>query len=148
MAPFEVHWDPFDPADPGPCLKVIVMNAFDYIKAGRDIGLEYPEPHAITALIDTGSPFTIISKTFAKNWKLVQTGARSPIRTMGGDCLCDEYSGSMSFPDSNLPPIGTLRLRGTDFNREPFYSCIIGRDVLKNWDIRFDGHRKRITISA
>ena len=75
MAPFEVHWDPFDAADPGPCLKVVVMNAYDYIEAGRAIGLEYPEPHAITALIDTGSPFTIISKTFAKNWKLVQTGA-------------------------------------------------------------------------
>jgi hypothetical protein len=123
------------------------MNAYDYIEAGRAIGLEYPEPHAITALIDTGSPFTIISKTFAKNWKLVQTGARSPIRTMSGDCLCDEYSGSISFPGSNLPPIGTLRIRGADFNREPFYSCLIGRDVLKNWDIRFNGRAKLVTIS-
>lgn len=148
MAPFEAHWDPFDQADPGPCLKVIVMNAFDYIEAGRTIGLEYPQPHPITALIDTGSPFTIISKTFARNWKLVQTGARSPMRTMGGDFLADEYSGSISFPGSNIPSIGTLRFRGADFNREPYYSCLIGRDILKNWDIRFDGRARRLTITT
>jgi hypothetical protein len=148
MAPLQVYWNPFDPADPGPCLKVIVMNTRDYIEAGRAIGLEYPEPHAITALIDTGSPFTIISRTFATNWKLVQTGARSPIRTMGGDFLCDEYSGLISFPGSNLPRIEILRIRGVDFNREPFYSCIIGRDILKNWDIRFNGRAKCVTIAA
>jgi len=148
MTPFEAFWDPFDQGDPGPCLKVIVMNSYASIDAGRAIGLEYPEPHSITALIDTGSPFTIISRTFAKNWKLVQTGARSPIKTLGGDSLCDEYSGSISFPGTNLPAIGTLRLRGTDFNREPSYACLIGRDVLKNWDIRFDGRAKRFSITV
>jgi Retroviral aspartyl protease len=145
---FQVYWNPFDQADPGPCVKVIVMNTCETIEAGREIGFEYPAPKAITALIDTGSPFTIISRTFANNWKLVQTGARSPIRTMGGDCLCDEYSGSISFPDSNLPEIGIVRLRAVDFNREPFYSCLIGRDILKNWDIRFDGRSKRVTIAG
>jgi len=124
------------------------MNTDDTIRAGRAVGLEYPQPHAITALIDTGSPFTVISRTFAKNWKLIQTGAQSPIRTMGGDCLCDEYSGSISFPDSTLPGIEILRLRGVDFNREPFYSCLIGRDVLKGWDIRFNGRAKQVTITV
>jgi hypothetical protein len=148
MARCQVYWNPFDPADPGPCVKVVVMNTYETIEAGREIGLEYPAPHAITALIDTGSPFTIISRTFAKNWKLVQTGARSPIRTMGGDCLCDEYSSSISFPDTNLPRIEVLRLRAVDFNREPFYSCLIGRDILKNWNICFDGRAKLVTITV
>ena len=129
-------------------MKVIVMNTHETIEAGREIGFEYPAPHAITALIDTGSPFTIISRTFAQNWRLVQTGARSPIRTMGGDCLCDEYSGSISFPNSNLPGIEILQLRAVDFNREPFYSCLIGRDILKNWDISFDGRAKLVTITV
>jgi hypothetical protein len=123
------------------------MNTRATIEAGREIGLEYPAPHAITALIDTGSPFTIISRIFAKNWKLVQTGAQSPIRTMGGDCLCDEYSGSISFPHSQLPGIEILRILAVDFNREPFYSCIIGRDIIKYWDIRFDGRAKQVTIT-
>jgi hypothetical protein len=148
MAMHQVYWNPFDPADPGPCVKVIVMNTNETIEAGRKIGLEYPAPHAITALIDTGSPFTIISRIFAKNWKIVQTGAQSPIRTMGGDCLCDEYSGSISFPDSNIPGVEILRLRAVDFNREPFYSCLIGRDILKNRDIRFDGRARLVTITV
>jgi len=144
----QVSWNPFDPADPGPCIRVIVMNTREAIEAGREIGLEYPEPHSITALLDTGSPFTIVSKTFAKNRKLVLTNAGMPIRTMGGDCSCDEYSGSVSFPGSDLPTIAVLRIRAADFNQEPFFSCIIGRDVLRNWDVCFDGRARRVTISA
>ncbi len=66
---------------------------------------------------------------------------------MGGDCLCDEYSGSVSFPDSQLPRAETVRLLAADFNREPFYSCVIGRDILRNWDIRFDGRNRVVMIT-
>ena len=83
-------------------MKVIVANTDETIKAGNALGLEYPTPHAITALLDTGSPFTIVSRTFARNRKLFLTNAAVPIRTIGGDCKCDEHSGSISFPDSNL----------------------------------------------
>jgi len=148
MAPFEVFWNPFDQADPGPCMKVVVTNTAETIEAGRLLGLEYPAPQAITALLDTGSPFTIVSRTFAKNWKLFQTNAGVPIRTMGGDCLCDEYCADISFPDSGLACVQSLRVRGADFNREPFYSCIIGRDILKNWDVRFYGKAKSVTIKC
>jgi hypothetical protein len=144
----ELKWDPFDSFDPGPLIRVVLTNTDDVIREGRAIGLEFPPPHAQMALLDTGSPFTFVSRTFAEKWKLFQTGARNPIRTMGGDWLCDEYSGSMSFPDSNLPRVEILRIRGADFNREPFFSCVIGRDVLKNWDIRFDGRARRVTITA
>lgn len=148
MATFDLFWNPFDSADPGPCLKIIVMNTYATIEAGRAIGLEYPGPQAITALLDTGSPFTIISRTFAKNWKLFQTNAGIPIRTIGGDCLCDEYCASISFPGSDLPLIETLRIRAADFHREPFYACIIGRDILRNWDIKFDGRAKCVRIES
>lgn len=147
MGTFQQHWDPFDQADPGPCIKIIVTNTDETIQAGRALGLEYPQPVAITALIDTGSPFTVVSRTFAKNRKLIQTNAGTPIRTIGGDCRCDEYSGSISFPNSNLKGIGTLRILAADFEREPFYSCLIGRDVLRNWKITFDAPSKRITIT-
>jgi len=147
MTPYRVFWNPFDQSDPGPCLKVVVMNTHDTIEAGRAIGLEYPRAHPITALLDTGSPFTIVSRTIAKNWKLFQTNAGIPIRTLAGDCLCEEYCASISFPDSALPDVEALRIRAADFNREPFYSCIIGRDILRNWDIRFDGRAKCVEIN-
>jgi hypothetical protein len=148
MPTFQVTWNPFDQADLGPCMKAIVMNTDDTIEAGRAVGWDYPAPHAITALLDTGSPFTIVSRIFARNRKLFLTNAAVPIRTIGGDCLCEEHSGSVSFPDSNLPRIETMRILAADFNREPFYSCVIGRDILKYWNVRFDGRAKCITIKA
>jgi hypothetical protein len=143
-----VKWDPFDQTDPGPCIKIVVANTDDTIEAGSAIGLEFPAPQAITALLDTGSPFTIVSRTFARNRKLFLTNPATPIRTMGGDCMCEEYSGSVSFPDSNLPSFETMRLLAADFNREPYYSCVIGRDILRHWNVRFDGRAKCVTIAG
>lgn len=122
------------------------MPTDEEMRIGREIGLEYPTPHPVTALLDTGSPFTIVSKVFAKNRKLAITNRNVPIRTIGGSCLCDEYSCSISFPDSNLPTIEILRIRAGEFNREPYYSCLIGRDVLRNWKIQFDGRARLVTI--
>jgi hypothetical protein len=148
MHTFQVNWNPFDPADPGPCIKVIVANTDDTIEAGRAVGLEYPPAQVVTALIDTGSPFTIVSRVFARNRGLFLTNAAIPIRVIGGECRCDEYCGSVSFPDSNLPRIQTMRILAADFNREAFFSCLIGRDILKNWDIRFEGRAGRVSIKA
>ena len=61
MARIELHWDPFDQTDPGPCINVIIMNSADVIRAGRAIGLEYPEPRPIRALLDTGASVTVVN---------------------------------------------------------------------------------------
>jgi hypothetical protein len=146
--PLKAHWNPFDPDDFGPCIRVVVMPPDIEMAAGRAIGLDYPGPLPIKALIDTGSPFTIVNKVFAKNRKLRRTNQDVPLRTLGGPCVGDEHCCSMSFPDSDLPKIEVMGIVAADFDREPFYSCLIGRDVIKNWDIRFDGRSGCVTISA
>jgi hypothetical protein len=77
MARVDLSWDPFDPTDPGPCIDVVVMNSRDVIEAGRAIGLEYPAPVRMRALLDTGASITVITKTFANYCKLFQTSADS-----------------------------------------------------------------------
>jgi hypothetical protein len=52
------------------------MNSREVIEAGLTLGLEYPEPVKMKALLDTGAAVTVISKTFAKYCKLLQTGER------------------------------------------------------------------------
>lgn len=146
--PLEAHWNPLDPDDFGPWIKIIVMPPDIEMEAGRAIGLDYPEPLAIKALIDTGSPFTIVNRVFAKNRKLRQTNADLPLRTLGGSCKGDEYCCSISFPESDLPKIEVMGIVAADFNREPFYSCLIGRDIIKNWKLLFDGRTASVTISA
>jgi hypothetical protein len=148
MATFQFPWNPFDPGDPGPCIKFSVTRYVDEVEYGTSIGLEYAEPPIPTALIDTGSPFTIISKVLAKNCSLSLTNPAFPISTMNGDCECEEYCGSISFPGSGLPHIAAVQILARDFYKESSYACIIGRNVLKRWDIRFDGQNKLVTIKA
>jgi predicted aspartyl protease len=148
MATFKFPWNPFDPGDPGPCIKFAVSRYVDDIEYGKSIGLEFAEPPIPTALIDTGSPFTIINKVLARSCNLILTDPAFPIRTLQGDCPCEVYCGSISFPGSGLPRIAAARILARDFFKESSYSCLIGRDVLKQWDIRFDGQRRLVTINA
>ena len=83
MARVELLWHPFDPADPGPCIDVIIMNSRDVIEAGRTIGLEHPGPRPMKALLDIGASVTVISKVFANTCKLFQTSEGSEITAIG-----------------------------------------------------------------
>jgi hypothetical protein len=147
MATIPLPWDPFSQLDPGPCIKILLANTDETIEAGRALGLEYPTPLPITALLDTGSPFTIVNRVYAQNRKLTVTGAGTQIRTLGGRAKCGEHSGTVSFPDTALKPIETLRILSRDFEEERHYSCLIGRDVLRHWKITFDGHSRLFTIT-
>lgn len=146
MACVEIKWDPSDPKDPGPCIEVIVMNPHDVLQRWSPDGLLCPEPIRMNALLDTGAAVTIISKTFANHCKLIQTGA-GDIRALGTMHLCGEHAGAISFPGTNLQPFDAIRILSADFIREPHYACLIGRDILRNWKITFDGPSKRVTIT-
>jgi hypothetical protein len=132
-------------SDPGPCIDVVVMNSRDVIVAGSAVGLEYPEPVKMKALLDTGAALTVISKTFAKYCKLLQTG-ETEIRALGTLHRCGEHAGAISFPGTNLRPYDPIRFVSADFVQERHYAILIGRDILRNWTITFDGRSKCVTI--
>jgi hypothetical protein len=133
-------------SDPGPCIDVIVMNSREVIEAGRTVGLEYPEPVKMRALLDTGAAVTVISKTFAKYCKLLQTG-ETEIRALGSLHKCGEHAGAISFPGTNLRPYDPIRIVSADFVQERHFAILIGRDILRNWTITFDGRSKRVAIA-
>jgi hypothetical protein len=123
------------------------MNSHDVIEAGRDIGLEYPKPRQLTALIDTGASVTVISKIFANYCKLFPTGEGGVFTTLGGSVRCWEHAGAISFPGTTLRPVESHRIVSATFAGERNYACLIGRDILQNWLITFDGPNKRVTIT-
>lgn len=133
-------------SDPGPCIDVVVVNSREVIEAWRTVGLELPEPVKMKALLDTGAAITVISKTFAKHCKLLQTG-ETEIRVLGSLHKCGEHAGAISFPGTNLPPFDPIRVVSADFVQERHYAILIGRDILRNWTITFDGRSKRVTIT-
>jgi len=147
MARVELPWDPFDQTDPGPCIDVIVTNSCDVIEAGRAVGLEYPEPRRMRALLDTGASVTVISKVFANYCKLFQTSEGSEITAIGATHRCGEHAGAISFPGTNLRPLDPVRIVSAVFAKERYYACLIGRDILRNWLVTFDGRSKRVTIT-
>jgi hypothetical protein len=146
MGRASLRWDASDPNDPGPCIEVVVMNSRDVLEAWRVAGLECPPPIKIRALLDTGAAFTIISKTFARHCKLRQTGA-TEVRALGAVHVCGDHAGSIDFPGTSLGSFDSIRIRSGDFIREPNFACLIGRDILRNWTITFDGQRKLVTIA-
>ncbi len=147
MACVEIRWDPFDQNDPGPCIDVIVMNSREVIEAGRAVGLEYPKPLKMRALLDTGASVTVISKVFAKHCKLFPTSEGSEITAIGATHRCGEHAGAVSFPGTGLRSFDPIRIVSADFTRERYYAILIGRDILRNWTIDFDGRSKRVTIA-
>jgi len=146
MATAEIPWNPQDPHDPGPCLDVLVMNSPEVIEAGRAVGLEYPEPRKLRALLDTGASVTLISRKFAGFCKLRQTNEGSEISAIGAIHRCAEHAGSISFPGTDLRRFDSIRIISAVFAKERYYACLIGRDILKNWVVTFDGPGKRVTI--
>ena len=147
MPVLKVRWNPFDQDDPGPCIKIIVMPTEDEMRLGA-FGLEYPKPIAVKALLDTGAQSTIINRVLARSRKLALTATKVPVRTIGGSCFCDEHACSIAFPGSDLPRIGTTRILAGEFDREPYYSCLIGRDIIRNWSIQFDGRSGFVAIAT
>jgi hypothetical protein len=133
-------------SDPGPCINVTITNSREVIEAGRAIGLEYPAPLKMNALLDTGASVSVISKTFAKYCKLMQTG-ETEIRALGSLHKCGEHAAAISFPGMSLRSIDPIRIISADFIKEPYYACLIGRDILRNWKTAFDGRRNLVTIT-
>jgi hypothetical protein len=138
-----VKWDA---GYPGPCIDVAVTNSRHVVEARPDIGLEYPEPFKMKALLDTGAAVTVISRTFAMHCKLYQTGV-TEIKTLGALQKCGEHAGAISFPGTSLRPIDPIRIISADFIKEPYHACLIGWDILRNWKITFDGRANCVTIS-
>jgi TIR domain len=131
---------------PGPCIDVTVTNSREVIEAGQAVGLEYPGPRTMKALLDTGAAVTVISKTFARYCKLLQTG-ETEIRTLGQIQKCGEHAGAISFPGTNLRPIDPIRIVSGDFIKEQYYACLIGWDILRNWTVTFEGRCNCVTIT-
>jgi len=139
-------WDPSDPTDPGALIDVSVMNSQDVIDAWNAEGLVCPPAVTMKALVDTGAAVTIISKTFARHCKLYQTGQGS-VRALGAQHICGEYAGTISFPNTSLRPIESIRILSGDFIREPHFACLIGRDILRHWTVTFDGAARLVTVT-
>lgn len=131
----------------GPHIPILVSATLFEVQEGRNVGLEFPEL-PVRALIDTGSSLTVINPEIAATCKLKQTGFQK-ISAVGG--LAGEYpefAAAISFPGTEISRLGAARVVACPIIRQPFYSCLIGRDILQKWLFTYDGRTGEIAIES
>jgi hypothetical protein len=113
----------------GPVIDILISASEWEVREGIAVGLEYAQL-PVKALIDTGASLTIINPQIAATCKLKQTGHQK-INAVGGKAgEFPEYAAAISFPGAGLPSLGTARVVACPIIRQPFFSCLIGRDIL------------------
>lgn len=141
---------PFTPTvllQQGPHIAILISATTWEVTEGRKVGLEFPEL-PVRALIDTGASLTIINPQIAATCKLKQTGHQK-INAVGGEAgEYPEYAAAIAFPETELPSLGTARVVACPIIRQPFFSCLIGRDILRKWLLLYDGRSGEVEIQS
>ena len=129
----------------GPHIEIKISTARPEFDEGRAIGLEYREL-SVRALIDTGASLTVINPQIAATCKLLQTDWNK-ITTVGGKAgRYPAYAAAISFPESDLPAFDVIRVVACPIIEQPFFSCLIGRDILRKWFFTYDGPNGEVEI--
>jgi predicted aspartyl protease len=141
---------PFTPASlllEGPHIAIRISATRLEIEEGGPLGLDFPEL-AVRALIDTGASLTVINPQIAVTCKLKQTGHQM-INAVGGEAgEYPAYAAAISFPGTELPSLEATRVVACPIIRQPFFSCLIGRDILRKWLLIYDGRTGAVEITA
>ena len=122
----------------GPILKVEIGNPSDPSRVAR-----------VNALIDTGAAFTAINPILASNCGLIQRGQKKihvPGNTAPEDAKAyPEFAAALRFPGSDL--LG-FRVHGIIACPifETQFSCLVGRDILKYWELTYSGTLGQFSI--
>jgi hypothetical protein len=131
----------------GPHIRIVISATRYELTEGRAAGLDFSE-WPVRALIDTGASLTIINPQIAATCKLKQTG-RARINAVGGEAgEYPEYAAAISFPDDGLPAFEAIRVVACPIIRQPFFSCLIGRDILSKWLFIYDGRNGQVEIRS
>ncbi len=130
----------------GPHIKILIG------RTEPDLGGHVPEPESrwlpVRALIDTGASLTVINPEIAATCKLKQTGHQM-INAVGGQAgEFPAYAAAISFPGTELPGLDATRVVACPIIRQPFFSCLIGRDIMRKWLLTYDGRTGGIEITA
>jgi len=126
----------------GARLEVVITNPKAVADARQKTGVSVSTEPA-KALIDTGAELSIISDVVALKLGLVKTGRQIRITSVQDEQDRPEYFAFIRFPWNATRPVAVaacpLEIEGID--------CLIGRDILMNWIMTYNGREGSITIS-
>lgn len=139
-----LHNSPADLQKQGPIIKVLISHTADELREARAVGFEFPEARPFNGLIDTGASVTIINPQLAETYKLKYTGPES-ITAVGHSGKYPGYAAAISFPELDLRPFDVVRIIACPL-ANPAMSCLIGRDILRFWEVIYNGETGDVSI--
>jgi hypothetical protein len=124
----------------GATIRVFVKRPFssEGLEELRMFGLE------TTALIDPGASITVINPQLARTCGLQMHG-QTRIAGVGYTEDCAIYAADISFPGTSLKALCPVRVVAAPIVAA-HVSCLLGRDVLRNWKVTLDGRTGEIEI--
>jgi len=135
---------------------IVTLTADDLLRTGPIIQIEIGNPRdtskkaLVNGLIDTGAAFSAINPRLAQSCHLIQRG-KQKIHVPGNTRLEDareypEFAASIGFPESDLQG---FRIHGVIACPifETQISCLIGRDILRYWEITYSGFSGQFSIT-
>jgi len=134
---------PGDLQQEGPRVRIIISAPREEIDEGRAVGLEYPDPINVVALVDTGASLTVINPELARSCKLRQTGF-AKVSAAGNQGLYPRYAACIKFVD-NLKGFDVIPVVGCKLPQQSI-SCLIGRDLMHRWRFTYDGRTGEFSI--
>lgn len=131
----------------GPGLEVHVTVTDAHAKYLEDNGMEIPQPISGKALVDTGASISAVDVSVLERLGTQPIGCVR-IHTPQGTDLQEIYPAKMLFPGSKLGGVQSLTVVGNPAIAGQGLLALIGRDILKNWLLVYNGASGNVTIAA
>ena len=128
----------------GPVLHVAIGLTMEQKAQWRKEGKPVPDPVLGIALLDTGALSTAVDESVCKKLGLVCTG-RSPMQHAGGVSDRARYAVATHFPGTELPSLQNAQAISADLNGR--YLLLVGRDLMRNMKIVYNGLAGRVEVA-
>lgn len=145
MAQFSFRSGPSELQQEGPRVRIIISAPREEIDEGRAVGLDYPDPISVVALVDTGASLTVINPELAQSYRLRQTGF-AKVSAVGSLGDYPRYAACIKFVGNNLKGFEIIPVVGCKLPQQSI-SCLIGRDLMRRWKFTYDGRTGEFTIT-
>lgn len=131
----------------GPILHVSISPTPDYIAALGEQPEGVPDPVTGIALIDTGATKTAVDEKVCKHLRLPAVGVVRMSHAAGSE-MRNVYAIQMTFPGTPLPSMVLTSASSVDLSGggQP-YILLIGRDILQNLKMTYNGPRGRLELA-
>lgn len=125
-----------------------------YARVLSHLGKTVPHPVVCRMLVDTGATKSMLKHSFAEQAGLKLISENTPIRGVGVDTTGKTYMGRVQFFTSSKVHQGTQHMMFIDcqivsghLNNNPILDGLIGRDVLRFFDLRVNGMTGKVSMT-